>query len=182
MMSLDRALLALPETADELEALSPNARVPMKHALALCFKPDDINEGRACVEEIFARYRSGVRQRIESSVIFFGLILAMVGVGVQKALASGYWPIAVVILLVWVFAAVNRFRSIRAEYGSRFGELAYADPDLPVEVQPFVEAGPFCGYLAKLKQEALSPWVIIGDLQSQYPPVVLREISAARGR
>jgi hypothetical protein len=167
--------IAFPKNIDELNALDRSDRVLVKHALALCLKPDNIDDGLCEVGRIFAAERARIMQRKVSAVLFLVLTLVVGGVLANKALTGVYWSIAVFGGFCWVLKAVSLFKSIRSEHRSRFGELAFSDPTLSAENQPFIEAGVFQGYLSNLEEEALSPWAILGDFSTLYPPAIRRK-------
>ncbi len=143
--------------------------------MALCFEPDDIKEGRRILDNIKATARARLKQREISSTVHQVLWLAIATVGAHKAWTSGYWPIAIIIAAIWTYTSIQIFRSIRAEYKSRFAEIIFADEEATGATQPSITIGLFRRYIESQKEQAASPWNIIELGEDHFAPAVLRK-------
>ncbi|HMS21110.1 hypothetical protein [uncultured Sphingorhabdus sp.] len=168
-------ILSKPKTLDEAWQLDENDSISMADAIALCFRENDLEEGRAILANVKNMERARIKQREISGTVHQLLWLAIASVGANKAWTSGYWPIAIIIAAIWTYTSVQIFKSIRAEYKSRFAEIIFADEEATGATQPSITIGLFRQYIESQKEQAASPWNIIELGEDHFAPAVLRK-------
>ena len=173
--SEDHMILSKPKTLDEAWQLDENDSRSMADAIALCFRENDLEEGRAILANVKNMERARIKQREISGTVHQLLWLAIASVGANKAWTSGYWPIAIIIAAIWTYTSVQIFKSIRAEYKSRFAEIIFADEEATGATQPSITIGLFRQYIESQKEQAASPWNIIELGEDHFAPAVLRK-------
>jgi hypothetical protein len=168
-------ILSKPKTLDEAWQLADNDRISMTDAIALCFSGNDLEEGRAVLSNVKHKERARIKQREISGTVHQLLWLAIASVGAHKAWTSGYWPISIIIAAIWTYTSVIMFKSIRAEYNSRFAEIIFSDENATGAPQPSITIAVFRQYIESQKQQAASPWNIIEMGEDHFAPAVLRK-------
>ena len=108
--SEDHMILSKPKTLDEAWQLDDNDRISMADAIALCFRENDLEEGRAILANVKNMERARIKQREISGTVHQLLWLTIASVGAHKAWTSGYWPIAIIIAAIWTYTSVQIFK------------------------------------------------------------------------
>ena len=88
--SEDHMILSKPKTLEEAWQLDDNDRISMADAIALCFRENDLEEGRAILANVKNMERARIKQREISGTVHQLLWLAIASVGANKAWTSGY--------------------------------------------------------------------------------------------
>ena len=166
-------VIAAPKSLDELNQLHEDERILMVDAMALCFAHDDIEKGRQILDNIKSTERARIKQRKISGTTHQLLWLAIAVVGGHQLWLNGYWPFSIIVAAIWAFTSVQMFRSIRAEYNSRFAEIIFADETDNVANKPTITVQLFRSYIHDQTQQASSPWNILEFGENHYAPAAL---------